>query len=161
MTTKIRQTITMLSMVVVLLSVTTLSVFAGSWHASLDHYWKVGRACTDSVQIVARAHFLDNLPLIITREAYVYTGTVPADTWADAPPDTLGPLLGDVEIKIQHRTKPLYYLDGGVQEMTHYWGQGKIPLSGLDPGDLIFVASPSGTGFIVALEKCPPGDITS
>ena len=175
MAIKIRQIFTTLGMIIVLLSVTTLSAFAGSWHASTAYWSTVGDACLDGVEIVARLHDGNEeyLPLSTNWEVYTWFDDSPGGpivtdepTWIyENEPiyqsDQLGRLLGRVRVMIENQELPLLYeYAPGDWQKTFNWGSESLVWD--DPGapDLsigssIYVRHPSeSAGFLVALQDC-------
>lgn len=165
----IRQSMLTTVMVGVLLAVTTLSVFAGSWHVSSYYRWTVQNACTNQVEIVAiwEGDETYSPPFTETWEAYTWLddgGPVigPDPTWIEYAGDQVFDYLGTVDVLVLEQKTPLEYEHSpGDWRRTHVWGSATIEWgTPVDVGTGIYVTQTGpghwSEGFVVAAQDCAP-----
>ncbi|MEM7132017.1 MAG: hypothetical protein AAF702_37245 [Chloroflexota bacterium] len=160
MNKKIRQSVLTTFILTLLITTTTVSAIAASWHASIDHYWTIQRACPDGVQVVARWYDYNNFPPPLTYnwEAHIYYGQATDEpTIVNPDPVELIQELGSIEVTIDRRPTSLRYREGWRWKKTFIWGKGRITwnVPGFDVGDRVFVRHPGAPeGFVMKIQDC-------
>ncbi|MEM7132018.1 MAG: hypothetical protein AAF702_37250 [Chloroflexota bacterium] len=161
----IRQFMLTIFMVSVLLSVTTLTTHAASWHASNTHYWIVQNACPTHIEVIAAWNAGNLFPPPVTYEWEGYSwlddspaGPVVSDepTWVPAS-DQLFDSLGSVDVTIENQPTPIVFEPlPGVFQRTDIWGSEIINWgTPLEVGTGVFVRHPWSThGFVIAVQAC-------
>ncbi|MEM7132019.1 MAG: hypothetical protein AAF702_37255 [Chloroflexota bacterium] len=169
----IRQFIISACMVGILLAVTTVNLFAASWHASTEFWWITQNACLNQIQVMTAWHEGNQFRPPINVEFHAYTwiddgpgGPVvsPDPTWVPAS-DQAETYLGSVNISISPKRSLLVYeRTPGNWVRTNIWGTGRIvwdpaTIYGLEVGDGIFVRTnppegPDMSGFVLEIQDC-------